>query len=216
MAVGSQEPKSSKGPVTNHHNTNQDDSVQVKRTCLPKNTSGEVPNAKRCIRDGIVEISLTCLIICVPILLLSGLLLGLTLHYRVDTSNQSTSPTFLLPSPLEYPDSAYYVNFSATQLVTIASWSSSLAPLLSTLAMVLVSYLVARSILRSSQAHTGSLPTPFQLNLLLSAISASLGSFWSFARYFRVKKGTHIASVVKMVYVAFLSFTFIGLVLAHC
>ena len=65
---------------------------------------------------------------------------------------------------------AIYVDINATTFTTIASWSSTIAPLLGSFIIMLASYPVALNLVRGARgAHHGttSLPTPYQLAMML-------------------------------------------------
>ncbi|CZT42240.1 uncharacterized protein RSE6_02097 [Rhynchosporium secalis] len=115
----------------------------------------------------------------IPMSLFSALLLGLIFYFKV-SSPLSGSPELQLPGAPTH-DNVIYVNISATTLTTVASWSSTLAPILVGCAISLISYPVANRILRAGQSgKTGELPTPFQLGLMLKMItSGSPQSLWN-------------------------------------
>ena len=108
-----------------------------------------------------IDITLACLVICIPMLVLSAGLLGIIYAYRVI---QRDSDLLFSESPggVDMDPSVYLVNYSATRLITIASWTSSVAPLLPGFVMTLLSFPAARRFLRTSQAgQEHSLPTPY-------------------------------------------------------
>ncbi|CZS99954.1 uncharacterized protein RCO7_01693 [Rhynchosporium graminicola] len=115
----------------------------------------------------------------IPMSLFSALLLGLIFYFKV-SSPLSGSPELQLPGAPTH-DNVIYVNISATTLTTVASWSSTLAPILVGCAISLISYPVANRILRAGQSgKTGELPTPFQLGLMLKmSTSGSPQSLWN-------------------------------------
>ena len=78
-----------------------------------------------------------------------------------------------------------YVDMSATILTTVASWSSTMAPLVLPFLLTLVSFPVARTMMRASQnGDRARQPTPYQLALILKLLSnASLGSLWRCITY---------------------------------
>ncbi|KAL2066479.1 hypothetical protein VTL71DRAFT_2550 [Oculimacula yallundae] len=118
----------------------------------------------------------------IPMSLFSALLLGLIFHFRV-TPSTSTSDLQLPDTPTH--DSVIYVNTSATTLTTVASWSSTLAPILVGCAITLISYPVAKQIMTAGQSgRTEKLPTPFQLSLMLKMITGgSPQSLWNWILY---------------------------------
>ncbi|XMA10671.1 hypothetical protein WAI453_003462 [Rhynchosporium graminicola] len=119
----------------------------------------------------------------IPMSLFSALLLGLIFYFKV-SSPLSGSPELQLPGAPTH-DNVIYVNISATTLTTVASWSSTLAPILVGCAISLISYPVANRILRAGQSgKTGELPTPFQLGLMLKmSTSGSPQSLWNWVLY---------------------------------
>ena len=68
-----------------------------------------------------------------------------------------------LQLPLDRVDSsAYLVDFSATQLTTLASWASSIATLMPRVLVGLHRYRVVRAIIHySNAASLNELPTPY-------------------------------------------------------
>jgi ABC-type spermidine/putrescine transport system permease subunit I len=99
-----------------------------------------------------------------PMITFTAILLGLV-------QNNFVSDTLAFDT-----DDANYVRISATALITVASWSSTIAPILAGIAVTLVSYPLAKHLLTASEIHgTSQLPTPFQLSLIIRMISS--GSF---------------------------------------
>lgn len=85
------------------------------------------------------DIAFACFVISVPLVVLSGGLLGIIYSHRV-VQNESI-PLNLRPLENEESgSSAYLVNYSVTRLVALASWTSSVAPLLLGFVMTLVSF----------------------------------------------------------------------------
>jgi hypothetical protein len=122
-------------------------------------------------------------VIVLPMLGLAALLLSLVLANKLDRQQTGTaSPTTLGPYP-DFNDNAYYVDFNPTTLVTIASWSSTVAPLLAVCAMVLISFPLAHSFKRKSEDFSGDLPTSFQFSLLLDCLGAGISPLWKAVSY---------------------------------
>jgi hypothetical protein len=154
------------------------------------------------------EILMALGIITIPMLVLSLLLLCLIYHYQV-----KQSPSNLLgPASQTAPDSdAFLINFSATRLITVASWSSTCAPMLPTFAMTLISYPTARRILASSQRReVAKLPTPYQLSLLLGLFTGSLGSLWDWVKYRTWRRRERLVASVSGSVIGLLAVTFLG------
>ncbi|KAF7507035.1 hypothetical protein GJ744_010963 [Endocarpon pusillum] len=98
----------------------------------------------------------------VPMLTFSALLIGLIYDYRI-VRNPFPSDNLRFNGGQD-DSNAIYVGLSATTLITVASWSSTIAPLLIGFALALVSYPVARVLLKAEQdSRPEQLPTTFQL-----------------------------------------------------
>lgn len=134
------------------------------------------------IQGRVRQIVVAFTVMSLPMLIFSGLLLGLIFCYRVEENKFASDD-------LQFDDhdysSAYFVRLSATTLITVASWSSTLAPILVGCAITLTSYPVARALLTASERRDAArLPTPFQLSLMVGMISS--GSFlalWNWLVY---------------------------------
>ncbi|KAH0363970.1 hypothetical protein KCU65_g7030, partial [Aureobasidium melanogenum] len=128
------------------------------------------------------DIALSALVTMVPILILSGVLLGLVFHLRV-----VQEPSIFSQDQQHTLNEAglYYVNISSTYLVFIASWSSSIIPMLATFLMTLASFPIANNVLKQSRLEkcTRSL-TPYQFALALNFLSGGgYGAAWRWAKY---------------------------------
>lgn len=131
----------------------------------------------------IQEILIAFSVMTLPMLIFSALLLGLVFHNRI-TQNDFSSSDLAFESNQSDPN-AYFVQISATTLTTVASWSSTVAPILVGFGVALVSYPVAKGMLRASENHEVSqLPTPFQFSLIVRIISSgSFSALWSWLTY---------------------------------
>lgn len=129
------------------------------------------------------DIAFACFVISVPLVVLSGGLLGIIYSHRV-VQNESI-PLNLRPLDNEESgSSAYLVNYSVTRLVTLASWTSSVAPLLPGFVMTLVSFPTAQHLLEASQADQDQkLPTPYQFSLYLQMLTGGFGAAWQWIKY---------------------------------
>jgi hypothetical protein len=139
------------------------------------------PEQARQIQGRVRQIVIAFAVMVLPMLLLSGLLLGLIFFYRVPPNKYIHEDLGL---EQDFPD-AYLVHFSATMLVTVASWSSTVAPVLIGFAITLASYPAAKDLLTASNTmDTAQLPTPFQLSLIVSTLSNnSFTSLWNWSAY---------------------------------
>ena len=128
-----------------------------------------------------LEIGLASAVLILPMLILTATLLTLVWGHQMPNHSSTYSYNNKTELPL---GSAYFVNYSATTLVYIASLSSTLATLLISAAMILFSYSLARSMTRSSDANnTSKLPSPFQLQLLIRIIDGRLTALGSYLLY---------------------------------
>jgi len=111
--------------------------------------------------------------------LIAGLL-GLIFGYRVDSEHSLFID--VSNSDILRDRSVVLVNYSATRIVFVASWASTLAPLLAGFVMSLDSFRTALIMFRSSSgADQANLPTPYQYSLLVGLCLASIGRL---RRYF--------------------------------
>jgi hypothetical protein len=146
----------------------------------PKNS----PSAPRRQLSGrLSQIALSFFILTGPMLAFTAVLLGLVFYYRV----KHTDGPFPNLQTKEMRDEAgiYYVRLSATFLIFISSWSSSLGPLLVGFALALVAYPMARQSLRQARANNPrELPTPYQLALTLKFLEgAGFTALWAWVKY---------------------------------
>lgn len=130
-----------------------------------------------------LEILFSFLVMTVPMLALSALLLGLTYRYRI-VRNPFVSDNLRFGEDQD-GSNAIYVDLSATTLITVASWSSTIAPLLVGFALTLLSYPLASTLLKAGQdSKPEQLPTTFQLSLMLRMLcSGGAGSLWHWITY---------------------------------
>jgi len=126
-------------------------------------------------------------------LLLTALLLALVCGHQMPDH----SSTYSYNNETELPlGSAYFVNYSPTTLVYIASLSSTLATVLVSAAMILYSYSLARSMALESDANNASkLPSPFQLQLLIRMVDGRLAALGSYLLYVFSRKQRKVTVV---------------------
>lgn len=150
------------------------------------------------IGGGFGQILLTTALLTIPMLVLSGLLLGLVFSNRVTSSSPQQANG--LPIVGGQPEGgAYFVMISATRLTTVASWSSTLTPLLPGFVMMLVFFPIASRInSRSEAADISRLPTPYQLNLLLGMSGGGPGALWEWAKYMFWRRREKSILVVRL------------------
>ena len=141
------------------------------------------PSQRRGImRGGRTEIGVAAATMLIPMILFSAVLMGLVYSHQMPNQKSSYSIEKKTAIPL---GSAYYVNYSATTLVYIASLSSTVSTLLLSAAMVLFSYSLASKIAhQSDNGDVSLLPSPYQLELLIRMIDGRIMALWSYVLYF--------------------------------
>ena len=128
-----------------------------------------------------LDIFLASISLIVPMLALSAVLLGLVYTHLMPNNASTYSDGNSTGIEL---GQAYYVNYSATRLVFIASVSSTLSTVLITAAMVLVSYPIAHDLaVKSDEDAVSKLPSPYQLSLIIKALDGKPQALWSILSY---------------------------------
>lgn len=123
-------------------------------------------------------------LVVLPLLVFTAILLSLVywnLWGRRDDSDNS------LDLSSGYESDFLYVNYSATSLILVASWSSSVSiPLIGSL-LTLISFVVAAELLWTSEKSLQSLlPTATQLGLLTELLDGRKLALWTwFAGFWR-------------------------------
>ena len=84
--------------------------------------------------------------------------------------------------------SAYYVNISSSRLANISSIASTVSMLLMSAAMVLYSYPSSRRLTGDCDRHREStLPSPYQLTIMVKLVSGQPLALWSYVKYARAQ-----------------------------
>ena len=143
-------------------------------------------------RDILVALA----VIIIPMLGLSALILGLVIGNEVEKQTSDGSP-LAFDQRSDTDTSAYYVDFNATTLATIASWSSTLAPLLAVAAMALASFSIAKKMKEDSNSESMDLPTPYQFSLLVESLSGGVATLFSFGKYSFWKNREPLSSLLR-------------------
>ncbi|KAF2465375.1 uncharacterized protein BDR25DRAFT_346241 [Lindgomyces ingoldianus] len=142
------------------------------------------PGSWRIWTSPITKIILVSCIVALPMIVFSIVILVLTFGYRM---GKITCPyPELCPAMNQTSSTHYYVDYSATQLVFIASWSSTISLSLISMLMFLFSFTVAQHILRWSggeDVKPSELPTPYQLSLLIKVLNGELLALWDVFLY---------------------------------
>ncbi len=110
----------------------------------------------------------------VPLVALAAVIVVIILWAEVELS---TSIFEAEPKP-DY--NAYFIDFSATTLVTLASWLSSISPYVPAFYMALLAFPFADHLRDQSRSgpSTAQLPTPCQLSMLIQLFNGSPRSIW--------------------------------------
>lgn len=146
----------------------------------------DVTEPRKSKEDGIIggqklETLLASTLLIVPLVALSAVLVGLVIDRKMADNNSTYSIDNGTALPL---GTAYYVNYSSTTLVYIASLSSTFATLLIGPAMLLFSFSLARDIGKNSdEGAISKLPSPYQLGLLIRFVDGKLMVLWSYLLY---------------------------------
>ena len=156
--------------------------VPNKEALLPRQSSlnsiQSSHSGKRSINFGLWW---TTAIIGLPILAFTTALLALVFIYKV--SNDTTHP-FGAPAKAAPDRQSILVNFSATRLTFVASWSSTLAPmLLGSLMMLWHIPTACKLASASTQDNVENLPTPHQFSMLIGLASGSLDNLRKYFVY---------------------------------
>lgn len=153
-------------------------------------------------------------VITIPVTLLTATLLGLVFSHRVH-HNQTPFDNLRVVGTEDDEKGVYYVDLNSSVILFIASWASSLAPMLSGFIITLALFPIARGLLRDARAgaaggggRSSRLLTPYQLALMLRLINGSvLCGIWSWMLYlfsWRGKRAKQAPALIAAVAVAVL------------
>lgn len=129
------------------------------------------------------HIAVNWFIITIPICALTAVLLGLVFHYQV---GHGDTPFENLRGNLTQDEAGvYYINMNSSVILFVASWASSLAPMLSGFILTLASFPIARQLFEDVRGgRVNRLLTPYQLALTLKFLDGSaFGGIWSWIMY---------------------------------
>jgi hypothetical protein len=146
-------------------------------------------------RSRLSAIIWPAMIVTLPIAWLCGVLLGMTYGYRVRSEPSLFSS--INNEQLNRPRGYLLINYSATRLVIIASFTSTLAPILAGSIMSLWTLPIARSMkIASSTTQYSQLPTPYQLSLVIGISLASYQRLWRYYEYMLSRPRSAIPPIV--------------------
>ncbi|OAG40080.1 hypothetical protein AYO21_05761 [Fonsecaea monophora] len=134
------------------------------------------------VEGAISDIIWALTFVSLPMLVLTAIFVYLV--YRYEVSNTPEAFENLLGIASIRDTSAYYVDYSATRLATVSSWTSTATSLTSAFVMVLISYPLAKEYMRRSNlGQVESLPTVYQLKLIIGLLEGGFGPLWSWIQY---------------------------------
>jgi hypothetical protein len=173
-----------------------------------ENEAHNTPKSNKKISGKWLEIAFCFFIMTVPMLTFSALLLGLIYKYRIK-NNEFASPNLRLTTS-QLNSNAVYVDLSATLLTTVASWSSTVAPILVGFAITLLTFPVAKGMMKAANLNQPDrLPTPYQLALMIRMNTASAAnSLYHWLRYvlfFRNNRSKQPAGLTWMTIIIIIS-----------
>jgi hypothetical protein len=128
------------------------------------------------------EFLLSAFLAVAPLVALLAALVSLLLLHKVSPSQRTTS-NFPFNESLSDP-AAFYIDYDATRYTTVPSWTSSIALLLPGFLTSLIWYRQTQRLESDATLNQyDKLLTPYQLSLLLSLKSGTLGSLWDYLLY---------------------------------
>ncbi|KAI1609914.1 hypothetical protein EDD36DRAFT_59900 [Exophiala viscosa] len=131
-------------------------------------------------RNSFKTIIIPTAAICLPMALLSAALLTIVYLYKVDIQASLFEPAL----SQQGASSHVLVNFSATRLLFLASFLSTVAPLLGSFIMSVCSLSASRELSTASSAGEYlKLPTPYQMSLLVGILVASSAQLRCYLSY---------------------------------
>lgn len=162
------------------------EAVEVHETPAALEDAVVVPEKK--LKRAIYAIVAGVALPCIPILVITAVLLYFIFHYRVNlseglpefapTANEThrDAAAWITYIRKEGGNAAYYVAYNPSTITTIASWTSRVIPYLSSSIMALVAFFSARHIVLKSKHGDDQgtqLPTPDQLSLLINMLNGN-------------------------------------------
>ena len=142
-------------------------------------------------RSALITLFLSALLPCIPVIIVSALLLGLIFghgkHIRpeqlegleifrnISTPESETRSTVLQSlQTLYHGGEGYYLTkYNPSSLTTIAAWVGRVVPYLSTSFMGVVAFFVARRLAEHSRRDVQQLPSPPQVTILVNVLGGS-------------------------------------------
>lgn len=156
--------------------------TSIKSLDDPESTS-ETHGSTTSINGALTDLLCGGFLPCIPVVLVSTLLLTLIFYHRVNldpgwqelqipTSNVSNIGFYNQTMGLvSGGHAAYYIRFNPAILATIAAWSTKLIPYITGYLMAVVAFFAARRIMDASRDNNAeALPTPHQMSTLIDLL----------------------------------------------
>lgn len=191
----------------------------------PAALESDAPRPDRDLTRAIYTIVCGVALPCIPIIVVSAVLLYFIFHYRVipragwpelyispDQAGGINNVTDLIKT-LRHDGGkpAYFVQYNPSTITTIASWTGRVIPYLSSSIMALVAFFAARHIvLKSKRGHHNDLPTPEQLTILISLLGGSGFGPLKDTVLYRWGKRRRLVAPLPAAFTALFIITFLG------
>ncbi len=128
-----------------------------------------------------LDILLASALLTLPMLILGIALMSMVHKYQMPDHSSTYSTGNRTGIAL---GSAYYVNISSSRLANVSSIASTVSMLLMSAAMVLFSYSLSRRLTENCDQHREStLPSPYQLTIMIKLVGGQPLALWSYIRY---------------------------------
>lgn len=139
------------------------------------------------------EIATSSCLSVIPMTILTITLVLLVLKFQVRT--RSGADFLSAATPTELRGDAFYIDVNSTLLVFIASWMSSLAPLLTGFLINLASFPISQKLLEDTIHRPHALPTLAQLTIIIKFCSgAPCSGLWDLLVRYRCRILKHETS----------------------
>lgn len=179
-----------------------------------KSTSDERKKLTK-IEGALPDLFYGALLPCVPVVLVSTILLAIIFTHQVDLDlgwqQLKTPEAGEVPNPslrnltLELSatggDAAYYVRYNPSILVVIASWTSKIIPFITSSSMAVVAFFAGRRILDASRDNKfAQLPTPHQMSILIKLLNgAGVMPLWETVLY-KLQNHEHLVQPIPFAF----------------
>lgn len=167
------------------------------------------------IEGALPDLLFGALLPCVPVIIVSTVLLAIIFTHRVDldpgwewlkapAAGKNSDPSLrnlTLGLKATGGDAAYYIRYNPAILVAIASWTSKITPFITSSSMAIVAFFAGRRILNASRDDKfGQLPTPHQMSILIKLLSgAGVSPLWDTVMY-KLQNHEHLVQPIPLAF----------------